>query len=492
MLTDREREFRLRPRKPPAVKRGSEIGAWSLLYKAVMRHARMTRKTKHCGRPSGAIHGTKRFTQRCAVRVTYSRNTVKGQWGAHGRYVARDSAAGGDSGKAGGFDSGAESNAIAQRLGGWQQAGDERMWKLIVSPEFGERIDLTRLTRELMGQIEQALGDRSLEWVAAEHHNTEHPHVHIALRGVDKDGHALRLNRDFIKRGMREIAEDLCTRQLGYRTQLDAADAERGEVNQYRYTSLDRAITRSAKSSEGTEGGEFLRVPATDPKGAGRRAGAKLPDQHILQRLIALRRMGLAEPVESNEWRVNRDFEAVLRSMQKIGDRQKTLTAHGALMSDPRLTIESMDGRDWEVLEGRVLVHGEEEDGRDAGRSYLMLEGTDARVHHVTYTPEIEESRNRGQLRTNSFVRLRRYIVDGTPVVESEDLGDAEAILRNKPHLRDTARKLVKRGVIPEEGGWGGWLGRYQAALRQTTQELGQTGKRAAERSSGQDISRGR
>ena len=45
-MSDREREFRLRPRKPPAAKRGNEIGAWSVLYKAVIRYARMTRKAK--------------------------------------------------------------------------------------------------------------------------------------------------------------------------------------------------------------------------------------------------------------------------------------------------------------------------------------------------------------------------------------------------------------------------------------------------------------
>src|ERR1035438_438641 len=53
-----------------------------------------------------------------------------------------------------------------RRLDGWQRAGDERMWKLIVSPEFGEQIDLKRLTRELMGRIERELGGASLEWVA--------------------------------------------------------------------------------------------------------------------------------------------------------------------------------------------------------------------------------------------------------------------------------------------------------------------------------------
>ena len=49
-------------------------------------------------------------------------------------------------------------------------------------------------------------------------------------------------------------------------------------------------------------------------------------------------------------------------------------------------------------VEGRVLVHGQDDQN---GRSYLMLEGTDARVHFINYTPEIEEARSRGELRTN-------------------------------------------------------------------------------------------
>jgi hypothetical protein len=61
----------------------------------------------------------------------------------------------------------------------WQKAGDPRLWKMIVSPEFGERIDLNRLTRDLMGKMEKDL-DTRLEWVAVPHYNTEHPHVHVA------------------------------------------------------------------------------------------------------------------------------------------------------------------------------------------------------------------------------------------------------------------------------------------------------------------------
>jgi hypothetical protein len=204
MLSDREREFRLRPRKPPGAANGNEVRAWSVLYKAVMRHARMTRKIKARGSSAGGgASAARRFRQRCAVRVTYSRNATRGQWGAHGRYVARESAARGDGDRGSGFDDHTDSIPVAQRLDGWQRAGDERMWKLIVSPEFGERIDVKRLTRELMNRIGRELGGSPLEWVATAHYNTEHRHVHVALRGVDRDGQALCIPRDFIKRGMR-------------------------------------------------------------------------------------------------------------------------------------------------------------------------------------------------------------------------------------------------------------------------------------------------
>jgi hypothetical protein len=108
--------------------------------------------------------------------------------------------------------------------------------------------------------------------------------------------------------------------------------------------------------------------------------------------------MGLGECVGPNAWLVRQDFEQVLRAMQRVADRQKTLGAHGVVMSDERLTVTTHDYRNLTSVEGRVLVHGEEEAGREAGRSYLMLEGTDAHVHHIYYAPEMEEVRNRGVL----------------------------------------------------------------------------------------------
>ncbi len=134
-------------------------------------------------------------------------------------------------------------------------------------------------------------------------------------------------------------------------------------------------------------------------------------------------------------------------------------------MSDERLPLAVLDFRRLTALEGRILVHGEEDTGRQLGRSYFMLEGTDGRVHYVYYTPELEAARSQGGLRTNSFVRLRKLFAEGRPSLKIEELGDSESILRNRGYLHETAQRFIRRGLVPQEDGWNGWLGRYQKAL---------------------------
>ena len=243
--------------------------------------------------------------------------------------------------------------------------------------------------------------------------------------------------------------------------------AERREIQECRYTSLDRIINRAntARPIDGS-GGDSHFVVRRDVN-AARGEFAKIREQHIAARLIVLQKMGLAEEAAPGEWRVRRDFEGVLRAMQRVGDRQKMLAAHGALLSDERLQVLVLDQRKFKALEGRVLVHGEDELGGNAGRHYVLIEGTDAKVHLVYYSPSLEEARGRGQLRPNSLVRLRKQFESGRPVLEVDDLGDAEKILRNRRYLEATVRPLVKRGITPIEDGWSGWLGRYQTALAQ-------------------------
>jgi hypothetical protein len=114
-----------------------------------------------------------------------------------------------------------------------------------------------------------------------------------------------------------------------------------------------------------------------------------------------------------------------------------------------------------------------------------MLEGTDAKIHFVQYTPEMERLRADGCLRPNAFLRLRWLVTEGRTVLSVQDLGDSEKVLKNRALLGENARALLKRGIMPTEGGWGGWLGRYQTSLVDAAGEI-------QNRERKKDLSRGR
>jgi type IV secretory pathway VirD2 relaxase len=392
--------------------------------------------------------------------VTYAKNKNEGQWKAHGRYIARDSAThGGDPSRAG-FDATRTDMNIASVLDGWQRAGDERLFKVIVSPEFGERIDLQAHTRKLIRCMERDLKTR-LEWVAAVHFNTEHPHVHIALRGRDQNGCALLIARDYIRSGIRFHAENLATKALGFRTERDAEEARQREVTQARYTSLDRIIQRA------NDGQTSSFTITTDIAAPGFSDRERSLNQNVSARLAHLEKMGLAKSVASQQWFVQSDFETVLRALQRTLDRQKMLAVHGALLSDPRLPFEITDTRKLKRIEGRVLLHAEDD---NSGRRYLLLEGTDAKVHLIYHTDSIEEARRAGKLAVNSFARLEKQFVERVPKILLSDFGDANKLLENPTFFREQAHTSRSLGIVGDQDTWAGWLGKYYERLRASTE----------------------
>ena len=394
-----------------------------------------------------------KFHQRVAVRVTYSTNKTAGQWKAHGHYIARESASLKEGARAVGFSATETAVDVAGRLASWQSAGDERMFKIIVSPEFGERVDLEKHTRDLMRRIERSLLTK-LEWVAVTHHNTEHPHIHIALRGLDDRGTSLRLPRAFIQSGIRQQAEELATMELGYRTERDALEAQRREVQQLRFTSLDRIIQRSRSGDANYF--TVRREPASiAPFGRAH--------EHFVQaRLVKLEQIGLAAKTGRHTWFVRGDFEGILRTLQRTNDRQKMLARHAALVSDERLPLQVTPVPGISVLEGRVLGHGHDE---GADRPYLLLEGVDGRIHLLWQNPEIEAKRRQGLLRVNSFTRIEKRVAGGCSFLTVQDFGNSWKLLQNEVYFRHAATRLIRNGVQQVDCCWGGWLGAYQKRL---------------------------
>jgi len=296
-----------------------------------------------------------------------------------------------------------------------------------------------------MQTMERGLG-QPLEWAAVIHHNTDHAHAHVALRGKLPDGQTLRLSREYIKHGVRDAGENLCTRQLGFRSLLDAKEAQLREVQELRFTSLDRRILRSAQPSEA--GGLFY---SEEPD-----------DTLVASRLRHLQELDLAKRVTTNSWFVESNAEQALRAMQRVRDRQRTLADHGAPVSDPQLPMEAINWQETPSIEGRILVHGQDE---QSGKSYLMLEATSAKVLYIPYTREMEEARSRGGLKINSFTRLLRTCLDEEPVTAIQDLGGAENFLKNRRLLRERIQAMRSNCVGPAVEGWAGWLGRYQKAV---------------------------
>ena len=474
ILSDDDRPIRIRPRKPPVARR--EAASWTGAYRLLMHYARASRKLRGTGGASGKVGPVRPYIQRCAVRVTYLSNKTRGQWRAHGRYLARESATESKA-AASGFNRERDGIDLVCELEKWQSAGDQRLWKVILSPEFGDCIDLQRLARDVVGQIENDFGT-DLEWIAVTHHNTEHPHVHMVIRGVASAGEPLHFKREYVKHGIRSIAEEVCKHQLGYRTSRDAAEAGRREISAYRFTALDRALLRDAEKGPPQAGSAHSIIVKEQAK-AGHNESARLHENHLISRLAFLQHMGLADSTGPNTGTSGATWKRFFGrcSGPAIGRERLQRTVFRSPTS-AFLTRSSICGRSPQSKVGYSFM------GRMNNRArYLMLEGTDAKVHFIYCTAEMEEARSNGELRTNSFIRLSRVFVGGKPIVDIHDFGDADQALKNRALFGESARALVKRGIAPTEDGWGGWLGRFQAALASTAREFIRSHEFGADRS---------
>ncbi|HEY5238259.1 MAG TPA: relaxase/mobilization nuclease RlxS [Rhizomicrobium sp.] len=258
----------------------------------------------------------------------------------------------------------ADDRAFAERV-----KDDRHQFRFIVSAEDGaEYADLKLYVRRLMSQMEQDLGTR-LDWVAADHFNTGHPHTHVVLRGVDETGRDLVIAREYLSYGMRERACEIATRDLGPRSDLDIQNRLRLEIDQERFTSLDRDLLRDA-DPDGN-----VRAIDRDAFRQSLRAG----------RLQKLGRLGLAEEVATGRWQLAEDLKTTLQRMGERGDIIKAM--HHALRQEASphhvsdYAIYEPDDKRSAWLVGKVVTRGLGDELHD--KHFLIVDGTDGRSHYV-------------------------------------------------------------------------------------------------------------
>jgi type IV secretory pathway VirD2 relaxase len=381
--------------------------------------------------------------------VSYRRNEGSGKWRAHGRYIAREKGRPDPENRGLGFDAERDDLPVAETLGGWEEARDRRLWKIVVSPENGDRMNLRQHARDLMGALGRDLGTK-LRWVAVEHDHNDHPHLHIAVRGLRADGAELRIPRNVIRHGIRHRSQELATRELGPRTFRDIERAREAGIKARYVGALDLEIERRAAASRSIR---FRREP---PPGS--------PSHRLWRRLEHLESLGVAFREAPRNWRVPEHFRADLRALQRMGDIQRAVHDREVSLSEPPRKVVITELQPGRALAGRVAgaVHDEATD-----QVHLIIEGTDGMVHAVRQTPRLERERAEGGLRRGTIATLegRAFAADGAarPWVLPRDHGSLDALRSEDrpttPLDGEALRRVWARGTLdaasPAESAFG-------------------------------------
>ncbi|MFC4924370.1 DUF3363 domain-containing protein [Delftia deserti] len=292
------------------------------------------------------------------------RNASPQSLAKHLRYVERDGAGrDGEPGRAYGPQADeADLDAFKVRA-----ADDRHHFRFIVSSEDGAELDdLRTYTRHLVNRMEADLGTR-LDWVAVNHWNTDNPHTHLIVRGRDDAGKDLIIAGDYIAHGFRHRAAELATEWLGPRTELEIQQTLGREVEQERWTSLDRTLQREAG-----EDGRVRIERFNEPN---------LQRQRLLLigRLQRLQRLGLADETQPGSWAIHADAEKTLRALGERGDIIRTMQR--AMSGQPRELAVFEPGDDGRTIVGRVAAKGLADELHDRG--YLVIDGVDGKALYV-------------------------------------------------------------------------------------------------------------
>ncbi len=290
---------------------------------------------------------------------------------AHLNYLKRDGVSrDGENGIM--FDAGSD---VADDRGFAERCQDDRHhFRFIVSPEdAAELTDLKGFTRDLVKQMEADLGSH-LDWIAVDHWNTDNPHVHLLVRGVDQTGADLVISRDYISHGLRSRAEELAGIELGPKPEREIRSALEKEVTAERWTRIDVEI-RIAANEVG-----YIDLRPDNP-----RAGDPEIRRLMVGRLQHLEKMDLATSAGPGEWMVGLEAERTLRDLSMRGDIIKTM--HRAFYEQGRdrgvadFVIDA--GEAGPTIMGRLVDKGLHNEL--TGEAYAVIDGTDGRAHHVRF-----------------------------------------------------------------------------------------------------------
>ena len=204
--------------------------------------------------------------------------------------------------------------------------------------------------------------------MAVGHWDTDNPHTHVVLRGVDARGENLVIARDYIAHGMRGRASELATDLLGPQTEREMRERMTREVGQERWTGLDRQLADQARDRK-----VDLRVVPADGDDRFRRG-------LVSGRLLELEGLGLAERAGSGRWTLPSDTESTLRAMGERGDIIRTMQRALGGAERPLAVFDASTQTPARIV-GQIAAKGLADELQDRG--YLVVDGLDGRAHYV-------------------------------------------------------------------------------------------------------------
>lgn len=419
-------------------------------------HGQIARRdTRRPTRGRTAVPGLSSLSRRVVVKAHIVRMTRYGQRAAalHLRYIVRD---------------GVEKDGAKGRLYGScgpaevtdfeaPRPGERHQFRLIVSPEDGADLDLTTFARRFMARIERDVG-RPLEWAAVNHFNTDNPHIHVVIRGVDRRGEVLRLDRAYVSHGLRATAQVLATEELGPRRPRDVERQRLRELTQNRMTSLDRALAHRAS-------GQRIEIPARGEGGRGRTAWEAL----LVRRLEHLQHLELATRVAPGTWSLDPGWQEKLKALGLRGDIIKEM--HQALQGDPAryriLRAEAGDGRAARSpVHGRVVAKGMADELK--GTFFAVVESPTGGGYHVPLDHHAAAAVQVGDLVTVRWAERGRLSDEDrrtlawakrngmvyAPAAEAQELHDRRSVEAGVAEAagRRRARALERLGLAADLG----------------------------------------
>jgi|GEM_PF-3567036 len=260
------------------------------------------------------------------------------------------------------------------------------IFNLIISPEDGDKLNLKEFTRDFIAVIEKDLKTK-IDWVAGNHYDTNDPHVHVLIKGMDAEGKALLIKKNYISHGLRARAGQIATNKLGLKSYDEVVKSLDLRVSNTKKCELDKIIIKHKIN------GHFdLTKISSDNMN-------DLPHSLLTKRLEFLEAKGLVHKTDGHGWQIKDSLAEELRNIDRASSIISKMS-EGLKADKQSCEIISAGNLKGRVIKGHVVERGYVE-GHNI-KEYLLIKSKEKKLVYV----ELEKYSEKSPAQVGEFVRI--------------------------------------------------------------------------------------